>query len=112
MPIPMLPLSPDSPAYCLFIEEVDKHLAFAHESLTGGPGGITPDIARRLGASFHTIRGSAGFFGLSEVADLAKRIEEHFFAVAGGEQLDLTRMQPLVESVTNLTADLPRPPLK
>ena len=101
-----LPLSPESPAYRLFIEEVDKHIAFAREHALSGT--VTPEIAKQLGASFHTIRGSAGFFSLEEIAALSKELEEHFFSVAAGTPLNMALIRPNLDKLIDLTGQLPR----
>jgi chemotaxis protein histidine kinase CheA len=103
----MLPLSLESPAYVLFIEEVDKHLHFAHTEFASKTS-ITAEAAKKLGAAFHTIRGSAGFFGLAEIAELAKGLEERFFALANGTNLDFEKSKESLEKLVALADKLPR----
>lgn len=103
-----LALSLESPAYRLFIEELDKHLRHAASFVIAGRLHVSAEQARELGASFHTIRGSAGFFGLAEVATNSQTLEEHLFEVADGGALDACRAATLIGELVDLARNFPR----
>ena len=64
-------------AYKLFVEELTKHLADAHATF-GRAAHTSSDDFIRLSARFHTIKGGAGFFGLTRIAEIASALEQHF----------------------------------
>ena len=70
-------LSTSSKAYKIFLEELLKHLANA-QAIFASDSEIDSEKIRIVGSAFHTIKGGAGFFGLSEVANLAGEIEGYF----------------------------------
>lgn len=96
-------------AYRVYLEETSKHLkeaalAFAREDA------LSPEDLYVLGARFHTIRGGAGFFGLSEIAAAARQLEE----LLGQPGLDLRAERPTVdrlfEELSDLVSRLPPAP--
>ena len=101
-------LSTGSPAYRLFLEELDRHLLHALGHVSSDSLCVTATQARELAANFHTIRGGAGFFGLSDIAQTAKSLEEHLFEVADGAALDSDRAGGWIVSLSNLAKNLPR----
>lgn len=101
-------LSTDSPAYRLFVEELDRHLTDALRYLTSAGLTVSVDQARVLSASFHTIRGSAGFFGLTEIAGAAQRLEDHLMEVSNGGALDARNAGEWIASFSELAKTLPR----
>ena len=66
-----------SAAYKLFIEELERHLCDA-KSIMETSATLNDDQRKKLGAAFHTIRGGAGFFKLSEISLVAQDLEELF----------------------------------
>jgi len=103
-----LTLSPESPAYRLFLEELDKHVLHALGHLGASALVVSADQARQLGASFHTIRGSAGFFGLDDIAHISQMLEEHLFDVADGGVLEASRAAQWIVDISELAKRLPR----
>jgi len=72
-------LGPSSKAYQILVAELGQHLETVGRVLTGiDPW--TEDDCRRLSATFHTIKGGVGFFGLEELRQLAAKLEELFSA--------------------------------
>ena len=103
-----VPIPLDSPAYRLFIEELERHLCAAELQLNPQSPLVSNDQARKLSASFHTIRGSAGFFGLASIAQTAQALEEHLGAVAEGADLDQSTTTANLSHLINLKNSLPR----
>lgn len=62
-------------AFQVFRVEVSKHLSGFEEFLANGASNDL-GIRKRYSASFHTIRGGSGFFGLEEVATLSGALED------------------------------------
>lgn len=61
-------------AYRVFIEEMSGHIEEALRFCTGKAESESFDLnALRVG--FHKIKGGAGFFGLSEIAQISREIE-------------------------------------
>ena len=82
-------------AYKIYIAEVRRHLVEVKDVLE------TPETPDLVGASgrFHTIRGGAGFFGLSDIASVAGKLE---YAL-----LEPTlRFEEAKESIMNLVSEL------
>ncbi|NDC39556.1 MAG: hypothetical protein EBZ48_16210 [Proteobacteria bacterium] len=105
---PKLSISPESAAYRLFIEEFDKHLLHAHGCIIQDAFTVPPEQARLFSVAFHTIRGSAGFFGLGEVARLCQELEDHLGEVAKGGALNGPSAAEKVRALIELTKGLPR----
>lgn len=61
--------------YQLFLTELQRHLERAHAELMDGPA-PSPEEARELGRTFHTIRGGAGFLGIDTVASPAAVLDD------------------------------------
>lgn len=97
-----------SPAYRLFIDELERHLCIAEIQLNPKASEVSSDQARKLSASFHTIRGSAGFFGLASIAKTAQALEEHLESVANGAALDRSTTSANLSHLINLKNGLPR----
>lgn len=68
---------PQGKAYQLFLSELHKHLDLASKALLDFDN-LKPDSARSLSIAFHTVKGSAGFFGLREIAAAAGKLEDIF----------------------------------
>ena len=108
----------------MFVEELDKHLATATKILAAlAPGAALTDPQRiTLSQAFHTIRGSAGFFELVEVAQIAKSLEELLQepsrhqcsseladrGVTGLTENDSEHVRGLVQQLLQIASCLPR----
>lgn len=103
-----LALSTDSPAYRLFVEELDKHLLHALSHVSSDQLMVTAQQAHDLGANFHTIRGGAGFFGLKDIAQTAQSLEEHLGDVANGGSLDSHQAGRWILHLSSIAKNLPR----
>jgi len=64
-------------AYALFLSELKSHLNLAKERFHSKKD-VNLDDCEKTRSSFHTIKGGAGFFGLTEVAEAASKIESLF----------------------------------
>lgn len=96
-------------AYKLFQSELGKHLDSAR-SLVKGNRLPSIDECYQAGASFHTIRGGAGFFGLTELAQVAGNLESMLMS-GNKEMLDnFSEVRQLVDRIEALAAKLPNPP--
>jgi len=62
-------------AYQLFRVELLKHLNSFEDHISKATAGNTSEY-KRLSASFHTIRGGSGFFGLDKIAEISGKLEE------------------------------------
>ncbi len=98
----------NSPAYLMFVEELDKHLAMAEEVVGRLDAGRHLTSAERttLSTAFHTIRGGAGFFALTEIAQMAKHLEERLQTNPAKD--DSAEIKALVQKLANLASSLPR----
>ncbi len=74
-------------AFQVFRTELRKHLSSSELLILGSTEALDVASLKRLSASFHTIRGGSGFFGLSEVAHLSEQLEELF----GKENFDIKK---------------------
>ena len=61
-------------AYGIFVEELRKQVAFSDEALRTR----SPDTYRQLREIFHRIKGGAGFFGLHDIAEVSRGLEDFF----------------------------------
>ena len=61
-------------AYRIFLVELEQHVSRIETSLLTGVA-PTQDALRLASASFHTIKGGAGFFGYDKLAKLAGDLE-------------------------------------
>lgn len=97
-----------SGAYKLFFEELHKHLETASSVLSGAPSSI--DESRLiLGAAFHTIRGSAGFFGLSQIAKISHELEDLLLTEESKAPVKIKKVKSLVDELQTLVSQLPNP---
>ncbi|MBN8550231.1 MAG: Hpt domain-containing protein [Deltaproteobacteria bacterium] len=95
-------------AYRVFFAELEKHLAEISGVVAPGktPGG---EVLRRVGGTFHTIRGGAGFFGLEELAAVAGRIEDLLLQDTQLAKAEIDNVRRLVEEISSITRKLPKP---
>jgi chemotaxis protein histidine kinase CheA len=94
-----------SGAYALFVTESARQIVrvralLAEETPQSG------DRSRELGATFHTLKGGAGFFGLVEFMEVAARLEAIFSDGAAPRGGEITE---LVERLAQLSTELPKP---
>jgi chemotaxis protein histidine kinase CheA len=105
-----------SQAYKLFVEELDKHLAACEAVLTAQTARqapLTTEERRKLSTAFHTIRGGAGFFALTDIAQTAKALEERLQQPAlevspGVVEDDSVAVRALVQTIQKAASLLPR----
>ena len=64
-------------AYKIFYSEFARHIEAALEQLHAGTPLLKDDL-RGLSGRFHTIKGGAGFFGLTEIVTLSRTLEDAF----------------------------------
>ncbi len=100
----MIQVSPQ--VYQLFLSELQRQLAHAHEELFEGST-PSPGEARELGRTFHTIRGGAGFLGFQNLADRAAVLDQ--LLRKSSEQIDqnLGRVREVLLELESLAAKLP-----
>ena len=80
-------------AFQVFRAELAKHLNSFEQALSDGSISDQAQY-KRFSASFHTIRGGAGFFGLDGIASYAQRLEDLFL----DDKLSLTTALPEIKS--------------
>lgn len=61
-------------AYRIYFDEIAKHLHEASSVLADATA-LSSESRYAVSARFHTIRGGAGFFGLSAIAEVAGKLE-------------------------------------
>lgn len=95
-------------AYRVFFAELEKHMLEICSTVAPGK---TPDgsALRRVGTTFHTIRGGAGFFGLDELATAAGHLENLLLEDTKRACAELEKVRALVAEITLLAEKLPRP---
>ena len=91
-------------AYGLFLEELPKQIADAGRFFCADS--VDPDQSKNLAGSFHTIKGGAGFFGLSAVYELASKLE---VLLIGELSQNLAEAKRLFEEFKQEAAKLPKP---
>lgn len=91
-----------SAAFKLFLEEIAKHMSAATERIKTGAA-LNADECKRLGAAFHTIRGSAGFFNLQDLSRLAEQLEAKLLADDLKVPFDVGNIVSLVQQLQSLT---------
>ena len=94
-------------AYGIFHAEFHKHIQNAEGMVA--KQSLEKDELKRLSAYFHTIRGGAGFFGLTTIAEVSKSLEYLFLEPTFQIEREL---QKVVEMLTKLKAEgerLPEP---
>ena len=94
-------------AYGIFHSEFHKHLQNADGMVS--KKSLEKEELKRLSAYFHTIRGGAGFFGLTTIAEVSKSLEYLFLEPTF--QID-RELQKVVDMLTKLKLEgekLPEP---
>ena len=96
-----------STAYRIFVEELAKHLTKADQVL-GNEQAQAEDL-RDASNSFHTIRGGAGFFGLSDIAKIAGELEKFLLASDFRAKGGFEQSRKLVSRLHELSKEMPKP---
>lgn len=91
-------------AYRMFVTETDKFMVETSELNGAVP---SPETCKTWAMRFHTIKGGAGFFQLTEIADLAGVLERDF-AVPNIESIWGTITEN-VEKMRVLVSEMPKP---
>jgi chemotaxis protein histidine kinase CheA len=96
-------------AYGIFVTELARHLSRAHEMF--GPGAVAPsrDEIAAAAVSFHTIRGGAGFFGLSEIASIAGNLEKLLQRPDFDMAREISGIRGSLENLAALAKKMPAP---
>ncbi|MBX7143623.1 MAG: Hpt domain-containing protein [Oligoflexia bacterium] len=95
-------------AYKIFAVELARHLDGARQTFFSNRA-FTADDYIRVGAAFHTIKGGAGFFGLSDLAQVAAKLETMLMGAKETLILDVEEVRALVTKVEALAKELPSP---
>ena len=95
-------------AYRVFFSELEKHMQDVCATMAPGKRPDSKEL-RRVGATFHTIRGGAGFFGLEELATTAGQIENLLLQDTKRACADLESVRVLIEQISTITENLPKP---
>jgi chemotaxis protein histidine kinase CheA len=95
-------------AYRIFVEEVAKHLSaldnFFHQS------SWTEEHLRAASARYHTLRGGAGFFKLTEVSRIAGELEVALREASVEDFMsDLQRFAELDGALRKVAQGIPQP---
>ena len=93
-------------AYKLFFGELQNHISKAGQILAPERQPSDSEL-KQVGASFHTVRGGAGFFGLNEIAEISGRIEDLLLNAEAHLKVEAAR--GLLSQVTAMTGKLPKP---
>ena len=93
-------------AYKLFVAELTKHLADAHATFGRAAQTDRSDFVR-LSARFHTIKGGAGFFGLSRIAELAATLEDRFNQADADSFIRGAEARELLASLETASREIP-----
>jgi HPt (histidine-containing phosphotransfer) domain-containing protein len=96
-----------STAYRIFVEELAKHLAKADQVLVSD--GAPANDLRDASNCFHTIKGGAGFFGLSEIAKVAGELEKLLLTADFQAKGGFDRSRNLVAQLHELSKAMPKP---
>lgn len=96
-------------AYQIFVNEVEKHLESANR-IFDGKTVPSPEMVYRAGASFHTIKGGAGFFGLNDIASTAAKLENLLHDASLDLEKQLNTVKGLIDQLEDLALQMPKPP--
>lgn len=95
-------------AYRLFFAELAKRVACAEAYVAKEQPPSAAEL-KEIGASFHVIRGGAGFFGLDELASLAERGERFILGDLAKASDNIDSVRTLVAALSTCTQRLPKP---
>ena len=95
-------------AYGIFVAELAKHLARAHEVFDREQSPTSEQVYLAM-TSFHTIKGGAGFFGLSEIARVAGHLESLLQKDDLDLALELSGIRDSIASLEKLAKRMPDP---
>lgn len=86
-------------AFTVFLEETREHINWTRAFLSNG-GIASPSSVKEAERRFHTIKGGAGFFGLTDVEKLAASLEKFFSTVSASSNNGLEGA--VIESLNQL----------
>lgn len=95
-------------AYQLFLAELDRHVAELDGTFQG-ESSIDAFIQSENHNRFHKIKGGAGFFGLTEIADIAGLAEALFEKPLDQLAGQIDDIKELVDRIKELATHLPPP---
>ena len=95
-------------AYRLFVEELATHLTAAAASFSDDHICSATEL-RQLSSRFHTIKGGAGFFGLTDVQDLAGKLEDTLGVLSPSCLKTKPELCAIFEALKSISARLPTP---
>ena len=92
-------------AFKIFRVELDRYRKGFEEFLKLG-GSQDPAMLKKFSASFHTIRGGAGFFGLDDIATFAGTLEDLLGSPSFDLKKDLPEAQEVFSRLTSSAAKI------
>ena len=95
-------------AYRLFVGELQRYLDFARPMFAESTL-PSADAARLLAANFHTIKGSAGFFGFDDIFRSAGELEKTLMGIEKGASPDWLALQATFSVLVNAASLIPPP---
>lgn len=95
-------------AYKIFISELETHLTEASEILAEGEV-LSEEQAESLQRRFHTVKGGAGFFGLTEIARVAGTLEDMLVDASASVITQLDTIKGLIHELEESALKIPSP---
>lgn len=95
-------------AYRLFVEELAIHLTAAATSFSNDHVCCSTEL-KQLSSRFHTIKGGAGFFGLTDVQDLAGKLEDTLGVLSPCCLKTRPELCATFEALKSISSKLPTP---
>lgn len=95
-------------AYKIFYSEFAKHINAALAKLTPNVH-LSADDLRELSGRFHTIKGGAGFFGLTEIVSFARILEDAFKVEMSTPKDDLLKLISIIDALKQEGDKMPPP---
>lgn len=97
-----------SNAYKIFVAELQRHLNTTRQLFEANTQ-LSSDELYQAGASFHTIRGGAGFFCLEEIARIAGELEKQLMKGPLDLSAERNGIKAKIETLESLAAKIPIP---
>lgn len=94
-------------AYGIFREELARHLAAAKKHLDCADTLPKENVYRALALTFHTVKGSAGFFGFDEIASAANGLQRLLLGTEEDVRKRIGSIQCLLREIEAALASLP-----
>lgn len=98
-------------AYKIFYSEFSRHIQASLEQLRAGTPLDEADL-KGLSGRFHTIKGGAGFFGLTEIVALSRTLEDAFKSQSTLSSELRTELTTIVERLQEEGIKMPLPQSK